>query len=109
MAVRRVEKMDRRDFEDPNMGSGTPLKVFAAVALFGLAFLLIYITVVPPQAGTAMAAIQNVLFGLGGNLAPALPLALAWASPLVMPAPSPAANRFGIFVSRRLSRSSREL
>ena len=37
------------------------------------------------------------------------PLALAWDRPLVMPAPSPAANRLGIFVSRCSSKSSREL
>ncbi len=82
MTAKRMDRMDRREYEDPNAGSGAPLKVFSAVALFGVAFLLIYITLVTPQQGTAMGAIQNVLYGLGGNLAPVLPLALAWAGVL---------------------------
>jgi hypothetical protein len=60
-----------------NLGSGAPMKVFFAVALFGLAFLMVYIAVASPQQGTAMGAIRDVLLGLGGGLAAALPLVLA--------------------------------
>ncbi len=56
--------------------------ILAAVALFGLAVLLIYICVVPPTEGTGMGAIRDVLRGLGGSLAIALPLVLAWAGVL---------------------------
>ena len=56
--------------------------IVAAVALFGLAVLLVYICVVPPTDGTGMGAIRDVLRGLGGSLAVALPLVLAWAGVL---------------------------
>ena len=56
--------------------------ILAAVALFGLAVLLVYICVVPPTDGTGMGAIRDVMRGLGGSLAVALPLVLAWAGVL---------------------------
>ena len=54
------------------------LLILAAVALFGLAVLLVYICVVPPTDGTGMGAIRDVLRGLGGSLAVALPLVLVF-------------------------------
>ena len=73
-----AKHVDRRDFEDQEAYSGDLLKLFAAVALIGLSLLLMYVAVTPPQPDTLMGAIQNVLFGLGGRLAPALPLLTAW-------------------------------
>lgn len=73
---------NRREYEDQYAGSSAPMLIVAAVALFGLAVLLIYICVVPPTPDTGMGAIRNVLSGLGGSLAVALPLVLAWAGVL---------------------------
>ena len=56
--------------------------ILAAVALFGVAILLIYICVASPQQGTSMGAIRDVMLGLGGSLAVALPLVLVWAGVL---------------------------
>ncbi len=73
---------NRREYEDRYAGSSAPMLIVAAVALFGLAVLLIYICVVPPTPDTGMGAIRNVLAGLGGSLSVALPLVLAWAGVL---------------------------
>ena len=67
-----------RRFEDQYQGSRVPVMVLAAVAFFGLAFLLTYICIVPPVDGTGMGAIKNVMNGLGGSVAVLLPLVLAW-------------------------------
>ena len=64
-----AKRVDRRAFEDPAISGGAPLKVFAAVAFFGLALLLVYLSIAAPQPGTGMGAIQNALYGMGGNLA----------------------------------------
>ena len=58
-----------RRFEDQYQGSRVPVMVLAAVAFFGLAFLLTYICIVPPVDGTGMGAIKNVMNGLGGSVA----------------------------------------
>lgn len=73
---------NRHDYEERDAGSSAPLLILAAVALFGLAVLLVYICVVPPTDGTGMGAIRDVLRGLGGSLAVALPLVLVWAGVL---------------------------
>ncbi len=65
-------------FEDQYKGSNVPVMVLAAVAFFGLAFLLTYICIVPPVDGTGMGAIKNVMNGLGGSVAVFLPMVLAW-------------------------------
>ena len=67
-----------RRFEDQYQGSRVPVMVLAAVAFFGLAFLLTYICIVPPVDGTGMGAIKNVMNGLGGSVAVLLPMVLAW-------------------------------
>ena len=73
---------NRQVYEERDSGSSAPMLILAAVALFGLAVLLIYICVAAPQQGTGMGAIRDVLRGLGGSLAIALPLVLAWAGVL---------------------------
>ena len=73
---------NRRVYEERDAGSSAPMLIVAAVALFGLAVLLVYICVASPQQGTSMGAIRDVLYGLGGSLAVALPLVLAWAGAL---------------------------
>ena len=77
-----ASRTNRREYEDRYAGSSAPMLIVAAVALFGLAVLLIYICVVPPTPETGMGAIRDVLGGLGGSLAVALPLVLAWAGVL---------------------------
>ena len=69
---------NQRRYEEPETGSNAALFILAAVAMFGLTILFIYICLAPPQAGTGMGAIRDALVGLGGSLAPVLPLILAW-------------------------------
>ena len=72
----------RQQYEERDAGSSAPMLILAAVALFGVAILLIYICVASPQQGTSMGAIRDVMLGLGGSLAVALPLVLVWAGVL---------------------------
>ena len=77
-----ASRANRQVYEEREPGSSAPMLILAAVALFGLAVLLIYICIVPPTEGTGMGAIKDVLTGLGGSLAIVLPLVLAWAGVL---------------------------
>lgn len=77
MAKQRVQEV----YEEQE-GSTRPAKILASVALYGLALLLGYIAVAAPQEGTAMGAIRNVLYGLGGGLAIVIPLIIAWIATL---------------------------
>lgn len=76
--------MRPRQFEEHDNSSSVPVKILSAVALFGVAILLVYICVASPQPGTSMGAIRNVLTGLGGSLAVALPAFLIWAGVLCL-------------------------
>ena len=80
------ENMAKRNANPPvyeeNAGSNRLTKVLCAVALYGIALLLAYIAVAPPQSGTAMAAIRGVLTGLAGHLAVVIPLFLGWIATL---------------------------
>ena len=49
-----------------------------AIAIFGLAVLLMYIAIAEPQAGTTMGAIHDIILGLCGSLRYAFPFILAW-------------------------------
>ena len=73
---------NRQVYEERDTGSSAPMLILAAVALFGLAVLLTYICVAAPQQGTGMGAIRDAMRGLGGSMAVALPLVLAWAGVL---------------------------
>ena len=84
MAARK--KPTRREFEDRDRGSNAPVLIIIAVALFGLAVLLLYLCFAAPQEGTAMGAIRDALRGLGGSLCFALPLILVWAGALCVAA-----------------------
>ena len=69
---------NRAAYEDREAGSSAPMLILAAVALFGLALLMLYICLAAPQQGTGMGEIRDVMRGLGGDLAVALPLILVW-------------------------------
>ena len=71
-------------FEDQEIGSNAPVLIMAAIAIFGLAVLLMYIVLVEPQAGTVMGEIRGVIRGLGGKLCYLLPPVLAWAGVLCL-------------------------
>ena len=71
-------------YEEPAGTGGAPLKILCAVACFGVALLMLYITVAPPQAGTAMGAIRDVMRGLGGSVNPAMALVLVWVGVLLV-------------------------
>jgi len=75
MTARAVNK---RQYEDRDRGANVPGKILAAVALFGVAILLMYICFASPQPGTSMGAIKNIMCALGGDMAFVLPLILAW-------------------------------
>ena len=71
-------------YEEPAETTGAPLKILGAVACFGLALLMLYITVAPPQAGTAMGAIRDVMRGLGGSANPVMALVMVWVGVLLV-------------------------
>ena len=71
-------------YEESAETTGAPLKILGAVACFGLALLMLYITVAPPQAGTAMGAIRDVMRGLGGSANPVMALVLVWVGVLLV-------------------------
>ena len=75
MTARAVNK---RQFEERDRSANVPGKILAAVALFGVAILLLYICFASPQAGTSMGEIKNILCALGGDMAFVLPLILLW-------------------------------
>ncbi len=76
--------MNRRQYqyENEDTVSSGPMLILAAVALFGLALLMLYICLAAPQQGTGMGEIRDVMRGLGGDLAMALPLILVWGGAL---------------------------
>ena len=76
-----VQSVKNRRYEDRRPARG-PMIVLAAVALFGLAVLLMYIALAEPQQGTLMGQVRDVMRGLGGDMAFALPLMVAWAGVL---------------------------
>ena len=76
--------VNRQRYEERDAGSNAPVLILAAIAIFGLAVLLMYIAIAEPQQGTAMGAIRDVMRGLGGSLCYALPLVLAWAGVLCL-------------------------
>ena len=78
--IRQASRNQR--YEDRDTGSNAPVLILAAIAIFGLAVLLMYIAIAEPQAGTAMGAVRDVMRGLGGGMCYALPLVLAWAGVL---------------------------
>ena len=70
--------VNRRQFEERDRNANVPGKILAAVALFGVAILLLYICFASPQTGTSMGEIKNILCALGGDVAFVLPLVLVW-------------------------------
>lgn len=75
MTARAINK---RQYEERDRGANVPGKILTAVALFGVAILLLYICFASPQPGTSMGAIKNILCALGGDMAFVLPLVLVW-------------------------------
>ena len=71
-----------RQYEDRYAGSNAPVLGILAIACFGVAFLMTYISFAAPQQGTGMEAIRNVMRGLGGDLFFIIPLVLAGAGAL---------------------------
>ena len=90
-----AQGLRRREYEDRESGSRTPVLVLSAIAIFGLAVLMMYIAIAEPQQGTAMGAIRDVMRGLGGHLCVALPLVVAWAGVLCIIAAR--GNRVSVF------------
>ena len=76
--------VNRRQFEERDRNANVPGKILAAVALFGVAILLLYICFASPQAGTSMGEIKNILCALGGDVAFVLPLILVWIGALLI-------------------------
>ena len=70
--------VNRRQFEERDRNANVPGKILAAVALLGVAILLLYICFASPQTGTSMGEIKNILCALGGDAAFVLPLILVW-------------------------------
>ncbi len=71
-------------YEDRPEGVGAPGKIIGAVACFGIALLLGYISLVAPTAGTAMGAIRDVLRGAGGSVSVLISLFFVWVGVLLV-------------------------
>ena len=76
MTARAVQ---RRQYEDREVGSNVPTMILTAVAMFGLAILTLYLLIAAPQSGTGMKPIRDVMVGLGGDASFILPIMLIWA------------------------------
>ena len=79
MSSQTIKRRRQPIYEERDAGSSAPGLILAAIVLFGVAVLMLYIAVAEPQPGTLMGAIQDILRGLGGSLAPAMGLIPAWA------------------------------
>lgn len=71
-------------YEEQTESTGTPMKIIASVACYGLAVLLIYLAVAQAQPGTAMGAIRDVMRGIGGSVNLLLALVMAWIGTLLV-------------------------
>ena len=71
-------------YEERSGRTAGPGKIIAAVACFGLALLMGYLSLVAPTAGTAMGAIRNVLQGFGGSVSVLIALFFAWIGGLLV-------------------------
>ena len=65
-------------YEDENTRSGSLGKILAALVSIAAAVLGIYLLVARPQDGTAMGAIANIIRGVGGDIALAVPAMFIW-------------------------------
>ena len=65
-------------YDERSESAGAPLKILGAVALFGLAVLLVYLAFAKPTEATAMGAIRDVMRGIGGSINPLLALTFVW-------------------------------
>ena len=69
-------------YEEENQPGSTLMKVIGALACFGLAVLMVYLSLAEPQQGTAMVAIRNITRGIGGSLSVLLSLIFVWVGAL---------------------------
>lgn len=81
MANRKQQPVYEEKAESSN---ASLLKILIAVACFGLAVLMVYISVVQPQSGTAMGAIRDIMRGVGGSVNLLLSLVLVWIGVLLV-------------------------
>lgn len=70
------------EFEE-HTGNSKLGRILTSVALYGVMALLIYIVFAPPESGTGMGPIRDVLCGLGGSLSILIPIMLGWLATLV--------------------------
>ena len=81
VAKKTAQKRDEAPIEERE--GGRTGRIVAAVALYGIALLLAYVTFASPVDGTAMGAIRGVLVGLGGSCAILIPCVFAWIATLM--------------------------
>ena len=81
VAKKTAQKRDEAPIEERD--GGRTGRIVAAVALYGIALLLAYVTFASPVDGTAMGAIRGVLVGLGGSCAILIPCVFAWIATLM--------------------------
>ena len=65
-------------YEEQPETTGVPGKILGAVACFGVALLMGYISLAAPMVGTAMGAIRDVLRGIGGSVSVLIALFFVW-------------------------------
>ena len=81
--VSRKTAQRQDEFSDEAREGGRTGRIVAAVALYGVALLLAYVTLAAPVDGTAMGAIRGALVGLGGSCAILIPCMFAWVATLL--------------------------
>ena len=65
-------------YEDERTQSGTLGKVIGALVSIAAAVLMVYLLIAKPLEGTAMASLANIIRGLGGGIALAVPVMMVW-------------------------------
>ena len=82
--AKQARQPEKIKYEDAPASVAAPVKILIAVACFGLALLLLYLTFATPQEGTAMLAIRTIMRGIGGAICPVLSLILVWIGVLLV-------------------------
>ena len=80
-----AKQNQRPVYEEQAPSSGAPLlKVLFTAACFGMAVLMLYLTIAQPMQGSGLFTIRNIVRGLAGVMSPLLAVMLVWIGVLLV-------------------------